>query len=142
MNGDLTLAVHALVFLNHKKETVSSDMLADNICTHPARVRKVMAQLKKAELVETKEGRPSGGYLFNLDAAKLTLKDIAKAVSADFVSCDWRSGSIDKDCLVASGMGEIMDGIYKDLNALCYDRLTKTTLADIDRQIFGGEQGE
>ena len=142
MNGDFTLAVHALVFLNHKKETVSSDMLADNICTHPARVRKVMAQLKKAGLVETKEGRPSGGYLFTLDAEVITLKDVAKAVSAMFVSSDWRSGSVDKECLVASGMGEIMDGIYTELNTLCYDRLTKTTIADIDRQIFGGLQSK
>ncbi len=142
MNGDFTLAVHALVFLNHKKETVSSDMLADNICTHPARVRKVMTLLKKAKLVETKEGRPSGGYLFTLDAKKLTLKDIAKAVSADFVSADWRSGSIDKDCLVSSGMGRIMDSIYTELNTLCYDRLTKTTVADIDRQIFSEVQSK
>ena len=142
MNGDFTLAVHALVFLNHKKETASSDMLADNICTHPARVRKVMAQLKKAELVETKEGRPSGGYLFALDAEVITLKDVAKAVSATFVSSDWRSGSMDKECLVASGMGDIMDGIYTELNTLCYNRLTKTTIADIDRQIFGGVQSK
>ena len=136
MKGDFTLAVHALVFLNHKKETVSSVMLADNICTHPARVRKIMALLKKVGLVETKEGRPNGGYLFTLDAEKLTLKDVATAVSADFVSSDWRSGSMDKDCLVASGMGEIMDGIYTELNTLCYDRLEKTTIADIDWQIF------
>ncbi len=137
MNGDFTLAVHALVCLNHKKETVSSDVLADNICTHPARVRRVMALLKKAKLVETKEGRPGGGYLFISDAEAVTLKDVAKAVSAMFVSSDWRSGSIDKECLVASGMGEIMDGIYTELNALCYDRLAETTIADIDRQIFG-----
>ena len=142
MNGDFTLAVHALAFLNHKKETVSSDMLADNICTHPARVRKVMALLKKAKLVETKEGRPSGGYMFTLDAEVITLNDVAKAVSAMFVSSDWRSGSMDKECLVASGMGEIMDGIYTELNTLCYNRLTKTTIADIDRQIFGGVQSK
>ncbi len=142
MNGDFTLAVHALVCLNHKKETVSSDVLADNICTHPARVRKVMAQLKKAKLVETKEGRQGGGYMFTLDAEAITLKDVAKAVSAMFVSSDWRSGSIDKECLVASGMGDIMDGIYMELNTLCYNRLTETTIADIDRQIFGGVQDQ
>ncbi len=142
MNGDFTLAVHALVFLNHKKEIVSSNILADNICTHSARVRKVMALLKKAGLVETKEGRQSGGYLFTLDAEAITLKDVAAAVSAMFVSSDWRSGSMDMACMVASGMGEIMDGIYTELNTLCYDRLSKITVADIDRQIFGGAQSK
>ena len=34
-------------------DMVSSEVLAENICTNPARVRKVMAQLKRAGLVET-----------------------------------------------------------------------------------------
>ena len=47
MNSEFTIAVHALVFLNHKRESVSSDKLAANICTNPARVRKIMGKLRK-----------------------------------------------------------------------------------------------
>ena len=46
MTSEFAIAVHALVYLNHKGETVSSEALAENICTNPARVRKVMAKLK------------------------------------------------------------------------------------------------
>ena len=56
MNSEFTIAVHALVFLNHKRESVSSDKLAANICTNPARVRKIMGKLKKKGLISTKEG--------------------------------------------------------------------------------------
>ena len=55
MTSEFGMAVHALTFLNHKGEIVSSEALAKNICTNPARVRKVMAKLKKAGLVDTKE---------------------------------------------------------------------------------------
>ena len=48
MTGAFSLAVHALVYLNHKATTLSSEMLAENICTNPARIRKVMSQLKRA----------------------------------------------------------------------------------------------
>ena len=65
------MAVHALVYLYHRGTTVSSEVLAKNICTNPARVRKVMAQLKKAGFVETKEGT-AGGYRFCADAKKLS----------------------------------------------------------------------
>ena len=61
MTGEFAIAVHALVYLNHKKEVLSSDELAANVCTNPARVRKVMAKLKKAGLLSTKEGA-EGGY--------------------------------------------------------------------------------
>ena len=52
MNSDFVVAVHAMVFLHHKAETVSSEMLAENICTNPVRIRRVMARLKKAGLVK------------------------------------------------------------------------------------------
>ncbi len=138
MNGDFTLAVHALVFLNHKQTTISSEELADNICTHAVRVRKIMAHLKRAKLIETKEGRLSGGYSFTADANKITLRQVAEALNVDFVSSDWRSGSIEKPCLISSGMADIMDGIYSELNKLCCERLSKITIADIDCTIFKG----
>ena len=47
MNSDFIVAVHALVYLNHKADIVSSEALAKNICTNAARVRKVMAPLKR-----------------------------------------------------------------------------------------------
>ena len=52
-----------LFFLNHKGTVYSSEGLAENICTNAARIRKIMVRLKKAGLVETKEGI-DGGYLF------------------------------------------------------------------------------
>ena len=62
MTSEFSIAAHALVYLYHKDTTLSSEQLAENICTNPARVRKVMAQLKRAGLVATKEGI-DGGYL-------------------------------------------------------------------------------
>lgn len=137
MTGEFSLAVHALVFLNHKKCTLSSDALAENICTNPSRVRKIMACLKQHGLVETHEGRQNGGYQFVLNADELTLAEVARAVDACFVSSTWRPGSSEMECLVASGMGNIMDGIYNELDALCFERLSHITIADIDKKIFG-----
>ena len=60
MKSDFSVAVHALVYLSVKGCTLSSDALADNICTNAARVRKVMARLKKAGLVGAREGSEAG----------------------------------------------------------------------------------
>lgn len=137
MNSDFTVAVHALVFLNHKADTVSSEALAENICTNAARVRKVMAPLKKAGMVSTREGNV-GGYRFSGVAESTSLADIADALDVRFVQTTWRSGDADMECLVASGMGAIMDEIMDDLDGRCRERLERITVADIDRRIFGG----
>ena len=138
MTGDFALAVHALVYLDHKAATLSSEVLAENICTNPARVRRVMAQLKKAGLIETKEGHV-GGYTFLKDPARVTLRDVCEAVETRIVSSAWKPGSVDMDCLVASGMAGIMDNVYAELDALCLQRLEGTTIWDIEERIFGAK---
>ena len=95
-----------------------------------------MAKLKKAGFVKTKEGS-EGGYLFDQDADQVTLDQIAQALEIRFVDTAWKSGDTDMKCLVASGMGDIMDDIYSDLDELCRRRLGEITIADIDRKIFG-----
>lgn len=140
MNGDFALAVHALVYLNHRAATLSSEALAENVCTNPARVRKVMGLLKRAGLVGTKEGA-EGGYSFELDAEAVSLRRVAEAVDASFVSAAWRPGHLDADCMISSGMAGVLDGIYSDLDSLCKRRLEALTIASIDRQIFERKKG-
>lgn len=135
MTGEFSIAVHALVFLNHKASTLSSEQLAENICTHPVRVRKVMARLKKAGLVKTREGA-EGGYLFDLDPRSVTLGAVCRALDVRLVAPAWRPGDMDMDCLVASGMGDIMDRIYGRLDRMCREKLEEITIYDIDRNIF------
>ena len=55
MDSSFNLAVHALVCLSHSGRSLSSEALAENICTNPTRVRRVMAGLKKAGMVETRD---------------------------------------------------------------------------------------
>ena len=133
MNSDFIVAVHALVFLNHKQGVVSSEALAENVCTNAARVRKVMAPLKRAGLVETREGN-EGGYRFAADPVGTDLASIAEALGVRFVEARWHSGDADKECLVASGMG----GIIAELDECCRERLKQVTVASIDDRIFGG----
>src|SRR5574344_246633 len=128
MTSDFCIALHALVYLDHKACALSSEQLADNICTNPARVRKIMAMLRTAHMVETREGL-DGGYRLIANPAKTTLAAVASAVDAQFAEMNWYSGSPDKDCLVSSGMADIMDGILSDLNSVCMKRLGETTIA-------------
>ena len=55
MDSSFNLAVHALICLSHSGRSLSSEALAENICTNPTRVRRVLAGLKKAGMVETRE---------------------------------------------------------------------------------------
>ena len=141
MNSEFSVAVHSLVFLNHRGTTLSSEELAKNVCTNPARIRKIMAKLKKAELVATKEGI-DGGYHFIRDPSTVTLREVSEALEMRFVSATWQSGDTDMKCLIASGMAAIMDDIYGQLDQLCQVHLDGITSQMIENRIFHHETQE
>lgn len=135
MTSDFCVAVHALVFLHHMGCTKSSEEMAANICTHPSRVRRVMARLKQAELVETKEGA-DGGYVFAGDPTQVNLRQVAQALGVCCIASGWHSGNADMDCLIASGMAAVMDDIFSDLNDRCMERLGDIPLSAITARLF------
>lgn len=135
MTSEFAVAVHGLVYLNHKQSIVPSEELASNVCTNPARVRKVMAKLKKAGIIATKEGL-EGGYQFIKDPSRVNLKQICDALSVTFVSAAWKSGKSDMTCTIASGMAGVMDEIYKELDEICKQRMERITVKDIEEELI------
>lgn len=135
MTSEFAIAAHALVVLSHKKTVVSSDVLAENICTNPTRVRKVLSRLKKAGYVETKEGA-EGGYLLIVPAARINLGTLADTLEVTFVASSWKSGNPEMDCMISSGMAGVLDGLYADLDKSCREQLGRITIADLENQIF------
>ncbi len=135
MTSEFAVAVHGLVYLDQRKITTSSEELASNVCTNPARVRKVMAKLKKAGIIATKEGL-EGGYHLIGDPDTISLKQISDALDVAFVSSSWKSGDENNPCMVASGMAGVMDEIYGELNELCRERMERITIKDIHEKLI------
>ena len=135
MDSSFNLAVHALVCLSHSGHSLSSEALAENICTNPTRVRRVLAGLKKAGMVETREGL-DGGYRLCTDPVVLSLRQVAEAINTRFVDCAWHSGDIDRDCAICSGMAGVMDALYRNMNEQCAAYLSHITITDIETQLF------
>ena len=134
MNAEFLVAVHALAFLNHKQSCVSSEELAKNICTNPARVRKVMLKLKNAGLVETVSGS-LGGYSFTKKAERVSLKDILRATGGTVSDIEWKSGNEDAECLISSGMGKVMDDVIENINLGAEKYLAGITILDVDKKL-------
>lgn len=135
MTSEFAIAAHALVVLSHKKTVVSSDVLAENICTNPTRVRKVLSRLKKAGLVETKEGA-EGGYLLTVPASRIDLRMLADTLEVVIVASSWKSGNPEMNCMISSGMAGVLDGLYADLDRSCREQMEHITIADLENKIF------
>ncbi|RED84129.1 RrF2 family transcriptional regulator [Cohnella phaseoli] len=112
MNSEFIIAVHSLVLLAHRPDGMaSSEEIANNVCTNPVRVRKVMSCLRKNGFVDTREGS-GGGYRLSREPGNMTLADVYRSLAAGSLAPKWCSGDPESDCLVGSNMGEVMNGVF------------------------------
>ena len=112
MNSEFTIAVHSLVLLAYLPgRMASSETIADNVQTNPARIRKVMGVLRRSGFVETREGM-RGGYRLAVEPGDVTLGDIYRAMAAGSLMPGWCSGDPEMDCVVGSNMRTVMNGIF------------------------------
>ena len=102
----------------------------------------MLSRLEKAGLVEVKNGY-LGGYHFPGDPKSVTLLDILDALDETLVATKWRSGSLDMDCQIASGMAGVMDGVLAEVNESGRRTLAGITIETIyDRLSLKGANHE
>lgn len=135
MNSDFVVAVHALVFLRHKRDTRSSLDIAENVCTNPVRVRRVMSELCKAGLVESRRGQQNSGYFYE-ENKTITLAQVALVFGEAMVEVGWRSGESEADCPICAGMAGYTDDLYAAMNRRCMDYLQTITIEDVEHELF------
>lgn len=80
ISSRFAVGIHILTLIEFNKNGVtSSDFLAGSVNTNPALIRKIMAMLKKAGLIEVKPGVASAKLAKEL--GDITLYDVYHAVS-------------------------------------------------------------
>ncbi|MGO4376017.1 RrF2 family transcriptional regulator [Paenibacillus sp. YIM B09110] len=135
MNSEFTIAVHSLVYLAYLPERMaSSEMIADNVGTHSARVRKVMSALRRSGYVNTREGS-GGGYRLTIDPSIVTLADIYRVMAQGSLMPSWCSGNPEMDCVVGSNMNQVMFGIFCKAEKQLEEHFSAITIQDVLGQI-------
>jgi Rrf2 family protein len=76
------VAVQALMVLARSEEACSSQIIAGNLQAHAVFMRRVLAQLARAHLVEAREGR-EGGYRLGRPADTISLAEVYRALTVE-----------------------------------------------------------
>lgn len=106
------------------------------ICVKLQRINKIIAKLKNAQLIKTKEGSINGGYCFTLNPKEVTLLSIFNAVEQSLVKTSCKTGNQDMECLIASGMAGVMDNIAANMDDRCRTILVQLQLKILISKFF------
>lgn len=126
-NGRFAIAIHILTLLEYSKgELLSSDYIAGSININPVLVRKEIGVLKKAGLVNSKEGKNGGCYLLK-DAAKITFEEVFKIVyNGNLLS--FAKNKPNPKCPIGNNINNQLEKLYADAENALYEKLKENTL--------------
>jgi Rrf2 family protein len=122
------MAVHLLAAMATKGERVSSVELAKTMGTNPVVVRRLLADLQRAGLVENRKGTRGGSELAR-PSRQITLDQVYRAV--DEYDVFHMPTPADKKCPTVCKAQEILGDILERTETAMEKELRRTRLSDL-----------
>ncbi|HMI07280.1 MAG TPA: Rrf2 family transcriptional regulator [Flavobacterium sp.] len=127
ISGKFAITLHILTLLSKFPEDfLSSEYISSSLNMNPVLVRKEIANLKKNDIVESKEGKNGGTRLLK-SASEITLNDIFK-MTFETVTLGYSKNAPNPSCPVGKQINEKLDNLYQDMNLKISKQLKDVSL--------------
>ena len=129
MDTKFSVAVHVLIMISESPNPLNSDQMAASVGTNASYVRKILALLKKAEIVDGHRG--ISGYSLTVAPEQLTLLQIYQAVMEEpkIHLLDIHQNPSDQ-CIVGRHIRPVLTGMFLDIEEAFARMLSGKTFAD------------
>ena len=78
MDTKFSIALHLLIYIEETDKLVTSELLAQSVGTNASHIRKIIALLKDADIIESQQGKK--GMMLKIKASELTLDKVYFAI--------------------------------------------------------------
>ena len=129
MDTKFSVAVHVLIMISESPNPLNSDQMAASVGTNASYVRKILALLKKAEIVDGHRG--ISGYSLTVAPEQLTLLQIYQVVmeKSNIHLLDIHQNPSDQ-CIVGRHIRPALTETFTDIEDVFARSLAGKTLAD------------
>ena len=140
MTSRLTMALHALGMIALEADRssggpITSGTIAGSINTNPVVVRRVLADLRRAGLVETRRG-VGGGVVLARPPERISLRAVWEALEPQEALLGRHPSGPNPACPVGRCVAQVLEGLYGDAEAALKASLGERTLADLKRDVL------
>ena len=134
MDTKFSVAVHVLILISESPTPINSDQMAVSVGTNASYVRKILALLKKAGIVDGRRG--ISGCTLLIPPEQLTLLQIYQAVTEyqKIHLLDIHQNPSDQ-CVVGRHIRPVLSGMFASVEDAFARSLAEKTLADCIAEI-------
>lgn len=129
MDTKFSVAVHVMILISESPTPINSDQMAESVGTNASYIRKILALLKKATIVDGHRG--VSGYTMTAAPEQLTLLQIYQAVMEEpkIHLLDIHQNPNDQ-CVVGRHIRPVLTDMFADIEQAFARSLADKTLAD------------
>lgn len=129
MDTKFSVAVHVLILISESPVPINSDQMAESVGTNASYIRKILALLKKSEIVNGHRG--ISGYSLTADPKNLNLLQVYQAVTEEskIHLLDIHQNPNDR-CIVGHHIKPVLSDMFADIEEGFARLLAGKTLAD------------
>lgn len=128
-NTQFPVALHILIALALRDEALNSAELAWSIDTNPSLVRRILATLKKAGLVQSRSG-PKGGVRLARAPSRIPLLEVLEALE---IRSTLAVHTPNPECPLGAVLGEPLAAVLEEADEAARRVLAKKTVRDVAR---------
>ncbi|MEG0885360.1 MAG: Rrf2 family transcriptional regulator [Janthinobacterium sp.] len=132
----LSTVLHGLLHMAGQVEPMTSDTLAQCLHTNPVVVRRTMASLRQAGIVQSLRGH-GGGWSLARPLSAISLRDVYAALQ-ESVTLKVDIGAPHSQCLVERAVTRVLADVYRDAEAMLVARLGDISLQALLHDIGEG----
>ena len=131
-HANFTKSIHICIFLNFKEDKlITSTELAHSLKTNPVVVRRLIALLKKHQIIGSIAGA-HGGFFLERASDKITLWDIYLAVRDENF---FNRPKINPDCVVSSNLAVLVHDTFSEAEMSMKKILDKTSISTLTKDL-------
>ena len=124
----LSTVLHGLLHMAGQVEPMTSDTLAQCLHTNPVVVRRTMASLRQAGIVQSLRGH-GGGWSLARPLSAISLRDVYAALQENVtVKVDIGAPGGHGQCLVEQAVTRVLADVYREAEAMLVARLGDISL--------------
>ena len=135
MDTKFSVALHILTMISESKELLSSQALAESVGTNASYIRKVIALLKNAGLITSRQGKT--GYQLSKEPKNITLLEIYFATQeVSHISLFQVHQNSNPDCPVGKHIQAAVSPLFASAEAQLEKELAQQTLEDVINNLY------
>jgi DNA-binding IscR family transcriptional regulator len=134
MNSRFSTAVHILTLLaSVPEERMTSEFIALSVGTNPVVIRRQLALLREAQLVESRGAR-GGGWSLAHNPDRITLKQVRAALGEE-ASFRMHRNEPHPKCMVGQNVRGVLEQVYASVESTVMKSLEQWTVADMLKRV-------